>query len=681
MKKAPASSLKEAKKKIVRLRQAIERHNQKYFLESAPLISDFEFDTRVRELKSLETQYPELKASDSPTERVGEKRSSSFSEIQHKIPMLSIENAYSHEEVLEFEERVKKALSGENIEYVIEPKIDGLAIVLRYEKGLLKTGATRGNGWVGDNVTDNIKTLRTIPLRLKGAQIPSVLEVRGEVFMGRKGFEELNKAREKQGESLFANPRNAASGSLKLLDSKLTRDRPLLFFAHGLGDVEGCLMESHEESLKKLLNWGIPVVENFQKCLSIEEVLKICDLWAKKRKSLGYDIDGMVIKVDSLEQQKRLGSTSKAPRWVIAYKYPGEGVMTQLRDILIQVGRTGTLTPVAVLEPVEIHGSNVSRATLHNEEEIKRKDIRIGDFVIVEKGGEVIPKIVSVVKDKRGPGVREFQFPTQCPECAGPVFRNEAEVALRCENISCPAQLKRALEHFASRNAMDIEGMGSVLVEQLVEKKWVGKLSDIYRLKFDDLMDLERMGEKSVRNLLESIEGSKKNPLHRLLFALGIRHVGRQAAEHLAGEFRQMDALESAGFESFEKLHGIGAVMAQSMTQFFETQANRKMLSELRQWGVNMKEDSGGPSAEKSPLVDKHFVVTGSLENFSRSEIEELIVKMGGQISTHVSQNTDFVVAGRDPGSKLEKAKSLNIKILSEKEFLDLVQGADVKRS
>lgn len=667
-------TLNKARQKAEDLRQKILAHDRKYYFENRPVISDYEYDMLLRELKDLETLFPKIITADSPTQRIGEKPIEGFKSVKHSIPMLSIENAYSHEEVLEFHERIQKAFPNEKIVYTVEPKIDGLAVLLRYEKGEFKIGSTRGDGFRGDDATLNLKTIRSIPLKLTGKNIPDLLEVKGEVYMDRAGFEKFNQEREKREELPFANPRNAASGSLKLLDPRLSAQRPLNFFAHGLGQFEGVQFQTHSQTLSVLKSYGVCVVGHYQICATLQDVLDTCDAWEEKRKNLPYDIDGMVIKVDSLGLQERLGSTSKSPRWALAYKFHAKSVSTRLKDILIQVGRTGTLTPVAVLEPIQLGGTTISRATLHNEDEIHRKDIRIGDMVFIEKGGEVIPKVTGVSLNHRPKEAKTFSFPAQCPQCNSQVVRDEDEVAVRCENLSCPAQLKRSLEHFASRKAMDIEGLGTALVEQLVNRNLIKNVSDLYHLKLTDLVSLERMGEKSSQNLLEMIEQSKKRSLHRLIFGLGIRHVGIHAAEVLALKYKTLDNLIVAQEEDLTQTYEIGPVMAKSIRSFFQTDENLKVLEKLKSEGLNIKDTELGDREKQAFLVGKTFVLTGTLPTLSRDEAGDLIKKYGGRVNSSVSRNTDYVVAGDEAGSKLEKAKTLGVSVINEKELLKLLQ-------
>jgi DNA ligase (NAD+) len=668
------SDIQKASDEAKKIREEIRGHDRRYYLESAPTITDYEYDMLLRRLKSLEKEFPEIITADSPTQRIGDQPETSFKSVQHRLPMLSIENAYTHEEVLEFHKRIEKVFPKHALQYCVEPKIDGLAVILRYEKGKFVQGATRGNGMTGDDVTANLKTIRSIPLTLEGKNIPVLLEIKGEVYLDHDGFEAMNKERRAKEEPLFANPRNAASGSLKLLDSKLTAQRPLKFFAHGIGVTEGMDFQSHFEALEKIKKLGVRVIPDFQKFDTIQEVLKHCDVWEEKRTKLRFDTDGMVIKVDSIAQQNELGNTSKSPRWALAYKFPAKGVMTVLKDIQVQVGRTGSLTPVAILEPVLVQGSTVSRATLHNEDEIKRKDIRVGDHVMIEKGGDVIPKVVSVVLEKRPKNSRPFEFPSECPECGSRIVRLEEEVAYRCENLSCPAQLKRSLEHFASRNALEIEGLGSALVEQLVDQKFVKNVADLYELKFESLAELERMGKKSSQNLLDEIEKSKKKSLHRLIFGLGIRHVGIHVAEIIAQKYKNMDALINGNFEELEGTLGIGPIIAKSVRSFFEHEENLDTVSRLKEAGMNMKDTELGSRAVENFLEGKSFVLTGTLHSLKRSEAEKRIQDLGGKTTSAVSKSTDYVVAGDDPGSKFDKAQTLGIKILDEKTLLSLLE-------
>lgn len=662
------------KKRIEELRKEITRHNKKYYVDNKPEISDIEYDALMSELKELEEAYPEFVTPDSPTGKVGGEPLKEFETVEHRVPMLSMDNTYSSGEILEFDERVKKNLEIDKLDYVVELKIDGVSISLLYDKGRFVRGATRGDGVKGDDVTLNLKTIKSLPLKLeagKGAAMPGLFEARGEVYMPAKSFLEINEDKDELGEELFANPRNAAAGSLKLLDSSMVAKRRLNMWIYGVGYVEGREFETQSEVLMFLKGSGFCVNPNIKKCGSIEEVIRYCDEWQEKRHKLEYDIDGMVIKVDSFAYQRALGQTSKSPRWMIAYKFPAERKETVLEDILVQVGRTGTLTPVAVLKPIELAGSTVSRASLHNQDEIGRKDARIGDHVLVEKAGEIIPQIVGVVKEKRKGSEKEFFMPKTCPVCGSAVKKLKNEVALRCENMSCPAQLKERVKHFASREAMDIEGMGEAIVAQLVDKNMIKSYGDIYILKHEEVAALERMADKSAANLISATEKSKSNSLARLVYGLGIRHVGVRSAWILASRFKSLDRLAKADIEELQGINEIGPVMAESIVNFFRTEENKNIIEKLKRSGVNMEEK--GFSRKSKDLEGKTFVITGSLENFSRNEIEELLRKLGGNVSSSVGKNTDYVVAGKDPGSKFEKARQLGVKIIDENEFKQLI--------
>ena len=660
----------EARDQIERLREEIRRHDRLYYVENEPKISDHKYDTLLKRLEELERSNPEFMTPDSPTQRVAGEPVGSFAVVEHKAQMLSMDNTYNHDELRGFDARVKKNLGGEKYDYVVELKIDGVSVALTYEDGRFIRGATRGDGFKGDDISVNLKTIRSIPLKLEapeGAEIPKLMEVRGEVYMRHESFEKINKAKEKAGEELFANPRNAAAGSLKLLDPRIVAKRGLDLFIHGLGYSEGIPFRSQSGLFDGLRDLGFRVNPNFKKCPAIDEVLKFCDIWQKKRRELEYDIDGMVVKVDSFAQQKKLGATTKSPRWMIAYKYPAERVETKLLDIKVQVGRTGVLTPVAVLKPVFVAGTTVAHASLHNQDEIERKDVRLGDTVIIEKAGEIIPQIVEVVKSKRTGKEKKFGIPKECPVCGAPTKREEGEVAFRCENVFCPAQLKESLIHFASRAAMDIEGLGEAMVDQLVDKKLVRDYGDIYYLKFAQLRELERMGDKSAQNLLVAIEKSKGNRLNRLIFALGIRHAGEHIADVLAKRFQSIDKLSQQKAENLIQVKEIGPVVAESIHEFFSSRISRKVLDRLAKAGVKMGEKSHPASSAK--LAGKSFVFTGELKNYSRTDAEQLVRDLGGTVSSNVSNKTDFVVIGEAPGSKYGKAKKLGVKIIGEKEF------------
>jgi len=667
-------SMRDIEKRIKELRKEINLHNKRYYVDNSPRVSDQEYDCLIDELKKLEEANPEFITPDSPTRKVGGEVLKEFKTVEHKVPMLSIDNTYSPEEIMKFDERVKKNLEVDKLDFVVELKIDGVSISLLYENGMFIQGATRGDGLKGDDVTVNLKTIKSLPLKLdvkKGRGAPELFEARGEVYMPSKVFLEINEEKEELGEEAFANPRNAAAGSLKLLDSSLVAKRHLDMWIYGIGYSKGNEFKTQSEALNFLGHSGFRVNPNIKKCSSIKEVIEYCNEWQKKRHGLEYDIDGMVIKVDSFSYQRALGQTSKSPRWMISYKFPAERKETVLEDILIQVGRTGALTPVAVLKPIELAGSTVSRASLHNQDEIIRKDIKIGDHVLVEKAGEIIPQVVSVVKKKRKGSEKEFIMPRICPVCGSAVKKFKDEVALRCENMSCPAQLKERIRHFASREAMDIEGMGDAIVAHLVDKKMVKDYGDIYSLKHEAVANLERMADKSAANLISAIEKSKSNSLNRLIYGLGIRHVGVRSAWILASRFKSIDRLMKADIEGLQGINEIGPVMAESICSFLRTDENKKVIEKLKNSGVNTKEKDAGPRAGN--IEGKNFVVTGSLEGFSRHQIEELIRKAGGNASSSVSKNTDYVVAGKDPGSKLDKARQLGVKIINEEEFKKLI--------
>ncbi len=669
------------KKKIEILREKIQHHDYLYYVLSQPKISDKEYDALMQQLKSLEDRYPQYKSEDSPSVRVSGGILEGFKTVKHKQKMLSLDNVYSFEELKDWDERVHKGLaSGEKVEYAVELKIDGVSANIAYEKGKLAIGATRGDGETGEDVTANIKTIRAIPLVLLNRNIPDFIEIRGEIYMERKDFNVLNKERKKQAEVLFANPRNASSGSLKLLDTGVVAKRRLNFFAHSLGEHsrhsgiphsagKGMDIRSHWEFLEKLKAWGMRTNPNIRLCKNLEGVIDYCKIWQEKRESLSYDIDGIVIKLNSIAQQKKLGFTLKSPRWAVAYKFPARQATTELLDIKVNVGRTGVITPTAQLKPVECGGVIIQHATLHNFDEIKRLNIKVGDRVLIERAGDVIPKVVKVVdsKDKRA-----FAIPKVCPVCLGKVVKEkEEDVAYRCINPSCPAQLERGLLHFASRLAMDIEGMGEAVVAQLVQLKLVKNFADIYQLKRKDLFKLELFKDKKIDNLLSGIQKSKSQPLSRLIYALGIRHVGEKAAYILAQKFKTTDKLMAAKKEDFDAIYEVGPVMAESIVDYFSQGQTKKLIAELKQAGLNLKELV--MVARATPLSGKTIVFTGELKEYSRSQAETLVRQRGGNLSSSVSKNTDFVVAGENPGSKYDKAKKLGIKIISEKEFSRLI--------
>jgi len=666
------------REKVEELREKIHYHNYKYYVENNPEISDYEYDGLMQQLKELEERYPSLKSPTSPTQRVGGTPVEGFPTVEHSIPMLSLENTYSEEEVREFEERLHRQLPEENFEYVVELKIDGVSVSLIYEDGELVRGSTRGDGRRGDEITANLKTIHTIPLKLR-KRVGGRIEVRGEVYMTKSGFLKVNREREKEGESLFANPRNAAAGSLKLLDPKITSQRPLNNFVYLLADSTKIKIPStHLECLEKLKEWGFKVNSHFKLCKNMREVIDYCNTWAGKREDLDYEVDGMVIKVNRVEQHFRLGSTTKSPRWAIAYKFQAKQATTKIKDIIVQVGRTGALTPVALLEPTFLAGTTITRATLHNEDEIKRKDIRIGDTVIIEKGGDIIPQVIKVVEGKRKGREKKFSMPNKCPVCGAKVIRLEDEAVVRCIGSSCPAQLKEKIAHYVQRTAMDIEGLGDKLIEQLVDRGLIHDITDIYKLDLSTLSSLERMGKKSSENLLSQIEESKNRPFARLIFALGIRYVGIRGARILSENFSSIHELSKAKEEDLEAVPEIGPRTAQSVVLFFREERNKELLEKLKRWGVRMEKSKGEREKVRRTLLSgKRFVFTGGLEHFSRDEAKGIVERLGGRAVSSVSKNVDYVVIGENPGSKYEKANSLGLNILTEKEFEEIIKGLE----
>jgi DNA ligase (NAD+) len=660
-----------AVERAAELRRLIDLHNYKYYVEAQPEISDREFDRLLEELKIIEEAHPELVTPDSPTKRVGGLPIEGFVTVTHREPMLSIDNTYNADEVREFDGRVRKLLGKEPVHYVVELKIDGVAISLTYENGLFTVGATRGDGERGDDVTHNLRTIRDLPLRLRTNHPPRIFEVRGEVYMPNTELSRLNKIQAEQGGRLFANTRNAAAGSLKLLDPRLCAERHLRLFAHSEGHLEGLKVKTHDEFLHAVQSYGIPVVAHSPVLDSIDGVLAYCDEQMEARHAFDFETDGIVIKVNDFAQRQRLGATSKVPRWVIAYKVELWQASTRIKEIRVQVGKTGALTPVADLETVEIAGTRVSHVSLHNADEIARKDIRIGDTVVVEKAGKIIPHVVRVELEKRTGHEKPYRFPTRCPSCGSSVVRDEGGVYIRCLNPSCPAQLKERLRFFAHGNAMDIEGLGDALIDQLVDNGLVRSIPDLYRLTEDQLVELERMGKKSAQNLLEQIEASKERGLTRVLTGLGIRQVGRSMAELLTHAFSNVDDLMEASVERLSQIEGFGPERARRIYEFFHGTAGRKTIEDLRSLGVKLTEKpSPRPKAAGgSDLSGKTFVVTGTLDHYGREEIEDLIRSLGGKPTGSVSKKTDYVVAGDKPGSKLDKARALGVPVLTEAEF------------
>jgi DNA ligase (NAD+) len=657
-------------KRALELHELINTYNYEYNVLDKPSVPDSEYDRLMLELLKLEEAFPELKTSDSPTQRVGGTVLAAFQKVVHKTPMLSLGNAFNETDLRDFDRRVKQAV-GDDVQYVVELKIDGLAVSLRYENGLFVQGATRGDGTTGEDITENLKTIRSIPLRLKKELS---FEVRGEAFMPKKSFEKLNELRLQLEEEPFANPRNAAAGSIRQLDPKIAAKRNLDIFVYSIADLGGTGVEKHSEALDLLEEVGFKTNQERRKCETIEEVLTIIADLQEKRANLSYDIDGIVIKVDSLAQQEELGFTAKSPRWAIAYKFPAEEVMTKLVDIELSVGRTGVITPTALLEPVRVAGTTVQRASLHNEDLIREKDIKIGDTVVVKKAGDIIPEVVNVLIDLRTGEEQTFSMPTHCPACESDLVRIEGEVALRCINPQCPAQIKEGLIHFVSRNAMNIDGLGERVVAQLFQEGLIKDVADLYRLTRDQLLELERMGEKSTDNLLNAILQSKENSLERLLFGLGIRHVGAKAAKTLAQEFETIEQLQQASKEELIAINEIGDKMADAVVTYFDNPDVQYLVNELKSLGVNTIYK--GPKLIRaadsdSYLAGKTVVLTGKLEQLSRNEAKEGIEALGGKVTGSVSKSTDLLVAGEAAGSKLKKAQELNIEIWDEARLFD----------
>lgn len=662
------------RKRAVELARLIRHHERKYFVDASPEISDYEFDALVRELEALEAKHPELRALDSPTQRVGGEPAKEFAAVAHAMPMLSLGNTYNETELRDFDRRVRDALDGERARYHVELKFDGVAVSCRYENGVFVRGATRGDGFYGDDITANLRTIASLPLRVDD---PRPLEVRGEVYMERADFEKLNERRRAEELEPYANPRNTTAGTLKLLDPKIVAERKLRLFCYQVLDGERLELARHSESMELLRDLGFRVNEHRRIVDDIDQALELLESWRERRRELPYETDGMVIKVDDFAQQQRLGATGKAPRWAIAYKFPAVGKPTVLRAIRIQIGRTGTATPVANLDPVFVGGSTVARATLHNLEEIRRRDVRVGDTVWVEKGGDVIPKITGFDPAKRPPDAVPFEFPKDCPVCDQPLVRDEEEVAYRCVNVACSAQAEGRLEHFASRSAMDIEGLGMKLIAQLVREELVRDVADLYTLSFDDLVKLERMGELSARNLLEGLERSKARPFSRVLYAIGIRHVGIHVARVLAEAFGSLDALRAARLEELVRVHEIGEKVATSIIEFFSRPESLRLLDKLERAGLRMQEETRAkPSGS---LEGKTFVITGTLSDWTRDQAQEELRVRGARVADSVSKKTSAVISGESAGSKLEKARSLGIPILDESAFRRLLETGSLE--
>jgi len=669
--------------RVSRLRAEIQQHDRRYYREAAPIISDLEYDRLLSELRSLEDAHPELRSPDSPTQRLGDQPLESLAAVRHRLPMLSIENTYSVAELRAYCESVAKQLDGEPIAWVVELKIDGVAVSLTYEDGLLVQAATRGNGEVGDDITHNARTIRDIPLRLAGAHPPRRLEVRGEIYMENAALGRLNARQAARGEPPFKNTRNVAAGTIRLLDARICAERELRFFCHGVGACDGLRADNHLDFLEEIRGLGLPPTPRVAMFASLESMLSHCEALIEDLHSLDFEVDGLVLKVNRFDQRERLGTRSKSPRWVVAYKFEKYEKPTRLARISVQVGKTGAVTPVAELEPVELAGTTVSRASLHNADEIARKDIREGDIVVVEKAGKVIPHIVRVETHERRGDPPAFRFPTDCPECGAALVRDAGGVYIRCPNASCPAQLRERIRFFAGRDAMDIEGLGDKLVEQLVGRGdgLVRRFGDLYRLRWEEVAALERLGEKSARNLVGQIAASKERGLARLLNALSIRHVGVRVAQILARHFGSMNALRDADEAALSGAPEVGPVIAKSVYEYLRSVEGREAIADLEAIGVLMAETSSGPAMLSDRLAGKTLVVTGTLTRYSRDEIQALIHRHGGRASGSVSRKTDYVVAGENAGSKLDKARQLAVPVLTEDEFERLIGGAELPDS
>ncbi|KMY52903.1 NAD-dependent DNA ligase LigA [Bacillus sp. FJAT-27231] len=663
--------LQAAEKRAQELHNLLNQYNYEYYVLDQPSVPDSEYDRLTQELLKIEEEFPELQTSESPTQRVGGQVLDAFKKVQHNVPMLSLANAFNEDDLRDFDRRVSQALDENSYSYVCELKIDGLAVSLKYEDGLFVQGSTRGDGTVGEDISANLRTIRSIPLRLKE---PLTLEVRGEAFMPKQSFIALNAIRDEKGEEPFANPRNAAAGSLRQLDPRIAASRNLDIFLYGVAKAEELGVSTHSESLEMLDRLGFKTNNERKVCRTIDEVIQYVSGWADKRPKLSYEIDGIVVKVNSLAQQKELGTTAKSPRWAIAFKFPAEEVVTKLTGITLSVGRTGVVTPTALLQPVKVAGTTVQRATLHNEDLIREKDIKIGDFVVIKKAGDIIPEVVNVIAERRTGEEEEFHMPTHCPECNSELVRLEGEVALRCINPQCPAQIREGMIHFVSRNAMNIDGLGEKVVAQLYRSGLVHDVSDLYSLTKEQLIQLERMGEKSADNLLKAIEASKDNSLEKLLFGLGIRHVGAKAAKTLAQQFETMEALANADMEQLTAIHEIGGKMAEAIVTYFDQPEVGELIAKLQTAGVNMTYK--GPKlsaveASDSFFAGKTVVLTGKLYELTRNEAKEQIEALGGKVAGSVSKNTDVVIAGEEAGSKLEKALQLGVEVWDEQKLLD----------
>ena len=663
---------KEVSIRIQEIRSRINYHNYRYYILDDPEISDVQYDRLMRELEDLEHKFPSLVTPDSPTKRPGAPPSKTFDPIPHTVPMLSLGNAFDRSEVREWMERVGRGLgTREKVELVVEPKLDGCAVELIYEGGLFVRGSTRGDGMVGEDVTWNLKTIKDIPARLSGKHVPDYLEVRGEVYMELGKFEELNKRQAEKGEKFFANPRNAAAGSLRQLDPRVTASRSLNIFLYDVGETRGIELENHLRMLKALNELGLRSIGGAEFCESLKEVFEYYDKLIEEREKLSFEVDGIVLKVNRFDFRQKLGARTREPRWAVAYKFPPREEVTKIVSINVQVGRTGALTPVARLQPVRVGGVTISNATLHNEDQMAEKDIRIGDYVVVRRAGDVIPEVVKPIPSRRTGKERRFKMPQTCPVCEAEVVRPEGEVARRCTNISCPAQVERWIKHFASRGAMDIEGLGPKLIDRLLDRGLLENMSDLYFLKKEQLIGLERMAEKSAQNIIDAIEASKDKPLGRIIYALGIRHAGEHVAEVLAEEFGTIDAFMEAKLEELEEVHEIGPIVACTVYQFFRNEGSRKIIRKLKEGGVKFR--PAEKAAARGKLNGLTFIFTGTLSSVSRDEAQAKVKELGGKISSGLSKKADYLVAGREPGSKLRKAEKLGVQVITEQHFLKLV--------
>ncbi|MFV2066561.1 MAG: NAD-dependent DNA ligase LigA [Pirellulales bacterium] len=667
----------DVRRHIEAIREQIRYHDRKYYAEAAPEINDLQYDRLVDALKQLETEHPEFVTPDSPTQRVGDEPVGHLRPVEHRVAMLSIENTYSLEELRKYGDRTSRLLDGEPIDWVVELKIDGVAVSMLYEQGRLVRGATRGNGRVGDDITHNLRTVADVPLRLPGDRLPEVLEVRGEIYMTNSDLVRLNERQQTRGEPTFANTRNVTAGSIRTLDPRVCAERRLRVFCHAVGYCEGLRVQTHMEFLDRLRSYGLPPTPRADVFHGFDAAVEHCDGMIQRLHEFDFEVDGLVLKVDRFDQRERLGATSKSPRWMVAYKFEKYEAATALRGIEVSVGKSGAITPVADLEPVPLAGTTVSRASLHNADEIERKDVRPGDVVIVEKAGKIIPHIVRVEKHLRKGPSRKYRFPTKCPVCQSRLIRDKGGVIIRCPNPTCPAQIRERICHFSSRNAMDIEGLGEKLVDQLVGMDLVKRFGDLYRLKLDDLMQLERMGHKSSENILAGIEASKERGLARLLMALSIRHVGRRVATVLAEHFRSIDALAAADVEALSQIEEIGPIIAASVHEFLNSAEGRETIADLKRAGVHVESDIGQAArAIETPLANKTVVVTGTLPHYTRDQVRALIERHGGRPASSVSKKTDFILAGENPGSKLDKARRLGVRVIDERQFESLLSGA-----